>query len=181
MSRDINNYRSSGTKKVVVTGGAGFIGSHLAEELSARDYHVVILDDLSTGKKKNIELLLKKENVELVEGTITELPLLQELFQGVHYVFHLAALPSVPRSLKEPLASHEVNATGTLNVLLAVRDNNVSKVVYASSSSVYGDTPTTLRQRTCYPSHNPLMLSASLQANTIAVCSIRSTHSPLFA
>jgi len=142
MSRDINISRSNKMKKVVVTGGAGFIGSHLAEELSVRGYHVVILDDLSTGKKENIKLLLEEENVELVKGTITELPLLQELFQGVHYVFHLAALPSVPRSIKDPQASHEVNATGTLNILIAARDNNIRKVVYASSSSVYGDTPT---------------------------------------
>lgn len=142
MSRDTNISRSNGTKKAVVTGGAGFIGSHLAEALSARGYQVVILDDLSTGKKENIEHLLKEENAELVEGSITELPLLQELFQGVHYVFHQAALPSVPRSIKHPQAAHEVNATGTLNVLLAARDNSVRKVVYASSSSVYGDKPT---------------------------------------
>jgi UDP-glucose 4-epimerase len=142
MSRDINEYRGGRTKKVVVTGGAGFIGSHLAEELSARGYYVVILDDLSTGKKENIESLLKEENVEFVKGSVSELPLLQGLFHGVHYVFHLAALPSVPRSIEEPQASHEVNATGTLNVLLAARDKNVRKVVYASSSSVYGDTPT---------------------------------------
>lgn len=126
----------------MVTGGAGFISSHLTEELVKQGYHVVILDDLSTGKMENIEPLLNKENMEFVQGSITNLSLLQRLFQGVDYVFHQAAIPSVPRSIKQPQASHEVNITGTLNVLLAARDCDVKKVVYASSSSVYGDTPT---------------------------------------
>ncbi len=128
-------------KNVVVTGGAGFIGSHLAGLLANRDYHVIILDDLSSGKMANVELLLKKTNVELIQGSISDLPLLEQLFQGVDYIFHQAAVPSVLRSIENPAASHNVNVTGTLNVLLAARDNNVSKVVYASSSSVYGDTP----------------------------------------
>ena len=129
-------------KNVVVTGGAGFIGSHLSEELARREYQVIILDNLSTGRMENIELLLKGENTEFVQGSITDLPLLQKLFQNVHYVFHQAAIPSVPRSVERPLASHEANITGTLNVLLAARDNGVKKVVCASSSSVYGDTLT---------------------------------------
>jgi len=129
-------------KRAVVTGGAGFIGSHLVEELVANGYQVAILDDLSTGKKTNIEPLLPGGRVDFVRGSVVDLPLLQGLFQNTRYVFHLAAISSVPRSLKEPRASHEVNATGTLNVLLASRDNNVSKVIYASSSAVYGDTPT---------------------------------------
>jgi len=128
-------------EKVVVTGGAGFIGSHLVEELVGRDYSVIILDDLSTGKKKNIEELLERDNVEFVEGTITELPLLQKLFQDVKCVFHLAAVPSVPRSIDDPQTCHEVNVNGTLNVLLSARDNKVGKVIYSSSSSAYGDTP----------------------------------------
>ena len=129
-------------KKALVTGGAGFIGSNLCQELAERGKHVIILDDLSTGKVKNIEPLLKKENVEFTQGSITDLALLQRVFQGVDCVFHLAALPSVPRSIENPLASHNANITGTLNVLLAARDNKVRKVIYASSSSVYGDTPT---------------------------------------
>lgn len=128
-------------KKVAITGGAGFIASHLAEELSRRGHQVIILDDLSTGKKKNIEPLHNKKNVEFIQGSITELPLLQSLFRDVHFVFHLAAIPSVPRSIQNPLDSHDVNATGTLKLLVAARDNRVSKVIYASSSSVYGDTP----------------------------------------
>ena len=129
-------------KRTVVTGGAGFIGSHLAEELASRGYYVVILDDLSTGRTENIEVLLQNKDVQFVQGSITNLPLLHKLFQGVESVFHQAAIPSVPRSIENPLLSHEVNVTGTLNVLLAARDNHVKKVIYASSSSVYGDTPT---------------------------------------
>jgi len=129
-------------KKVIVTGGAGFIGSHLTELLLSREYHVIIIDNFSTGKMANIEPLLKSMKVELIQGSITELPLLQNLFQGVDFVFHQAALSSVPRSVENPLSTNKVNITGTLNVLLAARDNNVKKVIYASSSSVYGDTPT---------------------------------------
>ncbi len=128
-------------RKAVITGGAGFIGSHLADELTTRGYYVVILDDLSTGKKENIERNTG-DALDFVEDSVTNLPLLQELFQGADYVFHQAAIPSVPRSVENPLASHKANITGTLNVLLAARDNNVRKVVYASSSSIYGDTPT---------------------------------------
>ena len=126
----------------IVTGGAGFIGSHLAEELLKRDYRVTVLDDLSTGNRANIQPVLMQGNVQFVEGSVTDLPLLKSLLQDVSCVFHLAAIPSVPRSIENPLASHDVNTTGTLNVLLAARDNKVRKVIYASSSAVYGDTPT---------------------------------------
>lgn len=138
-------------KRTVVIGGAGFIGSHLAEELARRAYHITILDDLSTGKTENTESLLKKGNVEFLQGSVTDLPLLQELFQGVNYVFHQAAIPSVPRSIKNPQTCHEINITGTLNVLLAARDNGVMKVIYASSSSVYGDTPTLPKREDMLP------------------------------
>jgi UDP-glucose 4-epimerase len=127
--------------KAIITGGAGFIGSHIAEELVRRGYRVVILDNLSTGKLSNIEPILGRQKTEFVRGSIVDLPLLRKLFSGAEYVFHEAALSSVPGSIKNPKASHAVNATGTLNVLLAARDNGVKKVVYASSSSVYGDTP----------------------------------------
>ena len=106
-------------KKAVVTGGAGFIGSHLADELAKQGYHVVILDDLSTGKKENIAGLLNHDNVEFVEGSITNLSMLRKLFQRIDYIFHQAAIPSVLRSVENPQAVHEVNITGTLNVLLA--------------------------------------------------------------
>jgi len=139
-------------EKVVVTGGAGFIGSHLAEELARRGYHVFILDNLSTGKQKNIEWAHGKGNVELILGSITDLPLLRQLFHGVEYVFHMAAMTSVPLSLENPQASHEANATGTLNVLLAARDNAVKRVIYASSAAVYGDTPTLPKREDMAPS-----------------------------
>ena len=129
-------------RKAVVTGGAGFIGSHLAGELAKCGYQVIILDDLSTGKRGNIEPILTQGNVQFIEGSITNLSLVNKLFQNVDFIFHLAAIPSVPRSIENPLVSHNVNITGTLNVLMAARDNKVGKVVYASSSATYGDTPT---------------------------------------
>ncbi len=138
-------------KKVAVTGGAGFIGSHLTESLLSQGYHIIIVDDLSTGKMDNIGPSLNSGNVEFIRGSIADLPLLQKLFQGVYYAFHQAALPSVPRSIENPQASHEVNLTGTLNVLLAARDNAVKKVIYASSSSVYGDTPTLPKREDMIP------------------------------
>jgi UDP-glucose 4-epimerase len=128
--------------KVVVTGGAGFIGSHLADELAGRGYRVIILDDLSTGSMRNIEAIPGDRKVEFIRGSINDLPAMRRVFEGALFIFHLAALPSVPRSVRDPLAVHEVNATGTLKVLLAARDGGVSKVIYSSSSSVYGDTPT---------------------------------------
>lgn len=126
----------------MVTGGAGFIGSYIIEELLRRDHKVFILDNLSTGRISNIEHLLKNKNAEFIQGSITNLSLLRKLFSGVEYIYHQAAIPSVPRSIKNPKASHTANITGTLNVLMAAHENGVKKVVCASSSSVYGDTPT---------------------------------------
>lgn len=128
-------------KKAVVTGGAGFIGSHLAEELAQRDYSLTIIDDLSSGKLANLDAVLKNPNVKFVKGSITDLQLLQKLFTGSDYVFHLAAFVSVPRSMEEPRLCHDTNVTGTLNVLLAARDNNVKRLVNASSCAIYGDAP----------------------------------------
>jgi UDP-glucose 4-epimerase len=127
-------------KKVLVTGGAGFIGSHLAEGLAGRGWQVTILDDLSTGKRENIAAVLKQDRVKFVEGSILDVPLLQKLTRNIDYVFHQAAIPSVSRSMDNPLASHEANVTGTLNVLVTARDTGVKKVIYASSCAVYGDT-----------------------------------------
>jgi UDP-glucose 4-epimerase len=132
----------SKTKKAVVTGGAGFIGSHLAEVLVSKGYQVTIIDNLSTGKIENIAELLKEDSVEFVKGSITELALMQKLVQGAKYIFHQAALARVPRSIEDPLTTNETNITGTLNVLLAARENKVKKVIYASSSSVYGEVRT---------------------------------------
>ena len=126
--------------KAIVTGGAGFIGANLAKELAANN-SVIIIDNLSAGKKENLADLLG-ENVEFVEGNINELSLLKRLFRNIDFVFHQAAISSVPKSIENPLATNETNVTGTLNVLLAARDSGVKKVIYASSTAVYGDTPT---------------------------------------
>ncbi len=157
-------------EKVAVTGGAGFIGSHLAEELVSRCYRVTIVDDLSTGKIENVERLNKRGGVEFVRGSITDLPALRRVFEGARFVFHLAALPSVPRSIKDPLASHEVNATGTLNVLIAARDAGVSKVIYSSSSSVYGDTPVLPKREDMMP--HPLSPYAVAKATGENYCQV---------
>ncbi|RZN44084.1 MAG: SDR family oxidoreductase [Methanosarcinales archaeon] len=122
--------------KILITGGAGFIGSNLAEELLEK-HEVVIIDDLSTGRADNIKNL----DVELVRGSVTDQDLLKENFRGVDYVFHQAALPSVQRSVEDPVLANEVNICGTLNVLVAARDAGVAKVMYASSSAAYGDMP----------------------------------------
>ena len=138
-------------KTVGITGGAGFIGSNLADELATSN-SVIIIDDLSTGKKENIARLIEKDNVTFTQGSILDLSLLQKLFQGVDCVFHLAALARVPRSIEDPLTTNEVNIKGTLSVLLAAKDNRVRKVIYASSSSIYGDSPTLPQREDMSPS-----------------------------
>lgn len=126
--------------KAVVTGGAGFIGSHLVEALLAQDYQVAVIDDLSSGKLNNIKELLSR--IQFEQGSVSDFPLLKELLRNADYVFHLAAIASVPKSIDDPRASHEVNATGTINVLLAALQNKVKKIVFSSSAAVYGDVTT---------------------------------------
>jgi len=123
----------------LVTGGAGFIGSHIVDALLAEGHRVRVLDNFATGKRENIAHIL--DQIELVEGDVRDQDAVGRAVAGIEYVLHQAALPSVPRSIKDPLTTHEVNATGTLNLLIAARDAGVKRVVYASSSSVYGDTP----------------------------------------
>ena len=123
----------------LVTGGAGFIGSHIVERLVQEGQHVRVIDNLSTGKRENIEPFLEK--IEFIEGDIRDLELVRKAMDGVDYVLHQAAVPSVPRSVKDPLTTNAANVDGTLNILIAARDAEVKRVVYASSSSVYGDTP----------------------------------------
>lgn len=130
----------------MVTGGAGFIGSNLAEELSNR-YEVTVLDDLSTGRESNLSGL----DVEFAQGSILDTELLARTFRDARFVFHEAALPSVQRSVEDPARSNLVNVNGTLNVLLAARDAGVKKVLFASSSSVYGDTPVLPKVETMTP------------------------------
>ena len=135
--------------KITITGGAGFIGSNLAEELTGKN-EVTVFDDLSTGNMGNIAGL----DVKLIRGSITDSGALKSAFAGTDYVFHLAARRSVPRSRREPILVNAVNVTGTLNVLVAARDAGVKKVVFAASSSAYGDTPTLPKVETMAP--NPL-------------------------
>jgi UDP-glucose 4-epimerase len=128
-------------KCIIVTGGAGFIGSNLVRALEK--YNTVkVIDNLSTGYLKNIKDLINNTKIEFIKGNITNLNFLQKTFKDVDYIFHLAAIPSVPRSIINPIKSNHANINGTLNVLIAAKDNNVKKVIYSSSSSVYGDTPT---------------------------------------
>lgn len=127
------------SERCLVTGGAGFIGSHLVEALVAQGHTVCILDSFATGRRASLDKVI--DAVELVEGDVCDLALVQSSMTGIDVVFHLAALPSVPRSIIDPLASHAVNATGTLNILTAAHHAGVKRVIYASSSSVYGDNP----------------------------------------
>jgi UDP-glucose 4-epimerase len=124
---------------ILVTGGAGFIGSNLVHELAAAGQTVRVLDDFSTGRRGNLAGL--DGDVEVMEGDVRDQLTVRAAVAGAEVVYHLAALPSVARSVADPRASHSVNAEGTLNILLAARDAGVRRLVYASSSSVYGDTP----------------------------------------
>jgi UDP-glucose 4-epimerase len=127
-------------RKVVITGGAGFIGSNIAEVLS-KDNEVVIIDDLSSGRLQNISHLMQMPNVKFRQGSITDFRFLAEAVGSADYIFHQAALASVPMSIQDPVRTNEVNILGTLNVLLTARDCHAKKVVLASSCAVYGDTP----------------------------------------
>ncbi len=129
------------SKNILVTGGAGFIGSNLCEFLLKNGANVFCLDNFSTGYHHNISQLLKNSNFVLIEGDIRELKVCQESCKGIDFVLHQAALGSVPRSLKDPILTNDVNINGFLNMLIAARDNSVKRFVYAASSSTYGDSP----------------------------------------
>jgi UDP-N-acetylglucosamine 4-epimerase len=126
-------------KKVLVTGGAGFIGSNLCEVLLEKKNTVICLDNFATGKRENLTELLKNPNFTFIEGDIRNLEDCIKATTGVDYVLHQAALGSVPRSIKDPITSNDVNVGGFLNMLVACRDNGVRRFVYAASSSTYGD------------------------------------------
>ncbi len=136
-------------KLALVTGGAGFIGSHLVEGLLARGVQVRVLDNFATGKRENIAHLV--DQIELLEGDVRNLTTVRTAMRKVDVVFHEAALPSVERSVNNPLESNDVNTTGTLNVLLAARDASVARVVYASSSAAYGNAPALPKEETMTP------------------------------
>ena len=128
--------------KVLVTGGAGFIGSNLTEALLKRGHLVRVLDNFSTGRRENLIFDKEYPLIEMIEGDIRDLPTCRRATKGIDYVFHQAALPSVQRSVEDPLTANSVNVEGTLNILFTARDEGVKRLIYASSSSVYGDTPT---------------------------------------
>jgi nucleoside-diphosphate-sugar epimerase len=135
--------------RYLVTGGAGFIGSNTVDELVRRGHSVVVVDDLSAGKEEN--LADSRSKITLIKGSITDLETMQRATQQADYVIHLAARTSVPRSVKDPLETNRINIEGTLNVLLAARDNKVRRVVIAASSSAYGETPTLPKKETMQP------------------------------
>jgi UDP-N-acetylglucosamine 4-epimerase len=126
-------------KKILVTGGAGFIGSNLCEVLLEKENKVICLDNFSTGKRKNIEIFQSNPNFTLIEGDIRELEDCLKACDGVEFVLHQAALGSVPRSISDPITTNDVNISGFLNMLVAARDKGVKRFVYAASSSTYGD------------------------------------------
>ncbi|MBM4278767.1 MAG: SDR family oxidoreductase [Deltaproteobacteria bacterium] len=138
--------------KALVTGGAGFIGSNLTEALLKMGHQVRVLDDFSTGKKENLAYNEAYPFLELVEGDIRDVTTCQKAMEGIEYVFHQAALPSVQRSVEDPLTSNAVNTGGTLNLLVAARDAGVRRLIYAASSSAYGDTPTLPKHEEMVPS-----------------------------
>jgi len=137
-------------KLYLVTGGAGFIGSHIAEALVKRGDRVRVLDNLITGHRKNLSLIANK--IEFIEGDIRDYATTLRAAEGAHIIFHQAAVPSVPRSVAEPALNHDINANGTFNVLMAARETGARRVVYAASSSAYGETETLPKHEDMLPS-----------------------------
>src|SRR5437870_1398156 len=133
----------------LVTGGAGFIGSHLTEELVRRGHRVRVVDSLITGKRRNLDHI---PGVEFIEGDLADMNVASRAVAGMNYVLHQAAIPSVPRSVKDPITSNRANIDATLNILVAARDAGVSRLVFAGSSSEYGNTPTLPKREDMPPS-----------------------------
>ena len=154
--------------RYVVTGGGGFIGSHIIEELVRRNETVTIIDNFSTGKHENVEPF--EDDVEVIEADIAEAKNLTQFLKGADYVIHQAAIPSVPKSIIDPVKSHNANVNGTLRLLVACREAGVKRVVYASSSSLYGDSPTLPKHEGMMP--NPLSPYGNCSAKCIARCSL---------
>ena len=126
----------------LVTGGAGFIGSNIVRELLRTGHSVRVLDNFLTGKRENVREFLDSEGFSLIEGDLRDHQIVRSAVRGVDYVLHQGALPSVPRSINDPITTNEINVLGTLNILEAAREYRVRRVVYASSSSVYGNSET---------------------------------------
>ena len=152
----------------LVTGGAGFIGSNVARKLLELRHQVRVLDNFLTGKRENLADI--RGDIDLIEGDLRNFEAVRQAAQGVEYILHLGALPSVPRSVADPLLSHDINITGTLHVLEAARQQGVKRVVFSSSSSIYGDTPT-LPKREDMPL-NPLSPYAAHKAAGELYCRV---------
>jgi UDP-glucose 4-epimerase len=135
--------------RYLVTGGAGFIGSNTVDELVRRGHSVVVLDDLSSGKEDNLAELRNK--ITFIKGSITDIEVVRKAMYEAEYVLHLAARTSVPRSVKDPIETNKINIDGTLNVLVAAKELKVKRVVFAASSSAYGETPTLPKVETMQP------------------------------
>jgi nucleoside-diphosphate-sugar epimerase len=135
--------------RYLVTGGAGFIGSNTADELVRRGHSVVVLDDLSSGKEENLAEIRNK--ITLIKGSITDIEVVRKAMHEAEFVLHLAARTSVPRSVKDPIETNKINIDGTLNVLVAAKELKVKRVVFAASSSAYGETPTLPKVETMQP------------------------------
>jgi len=133
----------------LVTGGAGFIGSNIVAELIRRGENIRVLDNFSTGRRQNLQPF--GDDIELIEGGLTDLSTVRQAIHGVDYVLHQGALPSVPRSVEQPISTNDVNVSGTLNVLVASRDEKVKKLILASSSSVYGNSQESPKRETMPP------------------------------
>lgn len=136
---DISHLKLNPKHHILVTGGAGFIGSNLCEALLGNGNEITCLDNFSTGRRENISHLLENERFTLIEGDIRNLDDCQKACKNVDYILHQAALGSVPRSINDPITSNDVNVSGFLNMLVAARDNKAKRLVYAASSSTYGD------------------------------------------
>ena len=152
--------------RYLVTGGAGFIGSHLVERLVRDGAAVTVLDDLSTGRRENLRAA--RDRIRFIRGSVARLDVCRRAMQGVDYVFHHAAVTSVPRATRDPLAAHHTNVTGTLNVLLAAREAGVTRVVFAGSTAAYGDAAEVPQHEGLLPS--PLSAYAASKVAGEAYC-----------
>jgi len=155
-------------KHILVTGGAGFIGSHLAEKLLGKGYSVRVIDNFSTGNRNNIKQI--SDDIELIDGDIQDYHVVSKAMKDINIVFHQAALPSVPRSIQDPIATNNVNINGTLNLLWAAVEYKVDQFLFASSSSVYGDTVELPKHEKLIP--NPLSPYAVSKLTAESYCKV---------
>ena len=167
--------------RYVVTGGAGFIGSNTVDELVKRGHSVVVLDDLSAGKEENLAEVRNK--ITFIKGTITDIEVVRKAMHEADFVLHLAARTSVPRSVKDPIGSNTINIDGTLNVLVAARDAKVKRIVFAASSSAYGETATLPKVETMQPApispYGVTKLSANYLRPSAAVTALKTSVSAI--